>query len=90
MERKMAHRNIRIAVLWLRNMAIAFAIIAGLFAFGFTMIFLTNYFGAPLFSLVSVGTVMLAWLCFMCYKVAREQYEDEERRSIRVMETLKK
>jgi uncharacterized membrane protein len=80
----------RIAILWMRNMAIAFAIIFGLFAFGFTMIFLTEYFGAPLFSFIAIGTTMLAWLCFMCYKVAREQYDAEERRSKRVMETLKR
>jgi small neutral amino acid transporter SnatA (MarC family) len=70
-------------------MAIAFAIIFGLFAFGFLLLFLTKIFGTALFSLIAVGAISLVWIGFMCYKVASEQYGEEQRRSEKVMERLR-
>lgn len=81
--------NNRILKLWLRNMAIAFGSLFGLFAFGFLIVFLNDYFGTQLFSLGIAASVIVAFPALMCYKIAQEQYEREQIRSKRLMDTLK-
>ena len=80
----------RIAILWLRNMLVASGIMLGVIAFGFGVIFLNTYFGTAMFSLLICAILTVAWTGFMCYKIARDQYEQEQRRSKRLMDTLKK
>ena len=79
----------RMSILWARNMAIAIGIIFGCFAFGFGILFLKTYFGSAMFSLLIVAIMSIAWVCFMCYKIAQDQFAREETRSKQIMDRLK-
>lgn len=82
--------NRRLLQLWFRNISIAVGFVIGLFAFGFAIVFLNTYFGTPVFSLIFVGTLMITWVIFMCYRFAVDQLESENRRNNRVMDTLRR
>jgi hypothetical protein len=80
----------RMGILWARNMAIAIGIIFGFFAFGFGILFLNTYFGSAMFSVLIISVMSIAWVCYMCYKIAQDQFAREQRRSEQVMDRLKK
>ncbi len=76
--------------LWIRNMAIAIGVIVGFFSFGFALLFLNTYFGSAMVSVLFVAIIGFAWMCFMCYKIAQDQFDREKRRSEQVMDRLKR
>lgn len=82
--------NKRLMKLWFRNMAVAFGIIFGVFASGFMILYLNTYFGTQLFTLGLLAAFTIAFPVFICYKIAQEQYQREQIRSKRLMETLKR
>ena len=82
--------NKRIALLCLRNMAVAVGIIFGLFLFGFAILFLNTYFGTPVVATVIVTVLFLIWLAFMCYTAAVDQFNSEQRRNQNLMDRLRR
>jgi uncharacterized membrane protein len=82
--------NYRLIQLWLRNIAVAVGIVVGMFAFGFAILFLNTYFGTLMFSRIFAGILMCMWMIFMCYRIAADQLESENRRNNRVMDTLRR
>lgn len=82
--------NKRLIILTLRNIGIGITIIAGLFTFGFIILFLNTYFGKATFSLALVGIVMLTFIAAMSHSAAKDQIEREQRRSNQIMDRLKR
>lgn len=75
--------------LWFRNVAIAVGLTVSAFALAFSLLLLNAYFGSEIFSIAFLAVVSVVFVLLMCYKVAQEQYEREQIRSKRLMDTLK-
>lgn len=82
--------NKRIALLCLRNMAVAVGVIIGLFLFGFAILFLNNYFGTTVVSIGIVTVLFLSSLTVMCYTAAVDQFNSEQRRHQNLMDRLRR
>lgn len=81
--------NKRLMKLWFRNVAIAVGLTVSAFALAFSLLLLNAYFGSEIFSIAFLAVVSVVFVLLMCYKVAQEQYEREQIKSKRLMDTLK-
>lgn len=81
--------NRKFLFFWLRNIAVAFGLIFVAVSLAVLLLLLNAYFGTEIFSLGFLAIISVGFILVMCYKIAQEQYERDQIKSKRLMDTLK-